>query len=121
METAGVEQNWRERVAEIRSGAPKPWPLLVAILFAFSCAASPSPDPHEIVPCKGWPVGAVPGGGPPSGQCELACEKPPPTNGPDCATTWLAHCASFVSFDVTPGCCFISPTLESPMRFFECL
>jgi hypothetical protein len=108
-------------------GYRRMWRLLVsgpiAILFAIfiaACAAQPA-APHEIVSCKGWPTGTVTGGGPPSGQCELACESPPPTNGPDCATTWLAHCQSFVAFDGTPGCCFIAPTLESPMRFFECL
>ncbi len=90
--------------------------ILLAAFFVASCGTSP-PDAHELVACDGWSPA------PASGQCELACESPPPAptqNAPFCDTAWLPHCEWFVAFDGTKGCCF-PKNIASPEIFWPCL
>jgi len=86
--------------------------LALLILFAAACGGSDS-DPHQLGACEGWTDNL---GNPFTGQCELACKKPPASTGQTCDTTIQLNCAAF-DFEGTKGCCVPQMTT---IKFAEC-
>lgn len=85
----------------------------VALLIIFA-ACGGSEDPHVVGACVGWTDNV---GNPYTGQCEVACKKPPAATGQSCDTTIQLHCNAF-DFDGTKGCCV--PTADNVIKFAEC-